>query len=303
MFLPVDFPSARGATDVGLRLNALKVGRLTCGYMQLHDPVRLATAEAENFHIDIPTRGRATMRAGLGRPIYGTPHTAGVFMPGRPVVIDSEAEFAQLSVMIPRDQMQLALEDLLSLDLPRPLEFTGEIDLSTAGAQTMLQVLQMVDEASNDQRGLLAHPLATQRMEQVLLHSLLFAQPHNYSSALTDPAPAAGQRPVSHAAELLRSNPERPWTVGHLASAVSLSVRSLQEGFRRSLDTTPMGYLQQVRLEMVHEELAAAEPGTLTVTEVAARWGFIHLGRFAAAYRARYAELPSDTLRSAARLL
>lgn len=303
IFLPVDFPTARGSTDVGLRLNALKVGRLTCGYMQFHDPVRLATAEAENFHIDIPTRGRATMRAGLARPIYGTPHTAGVFMPGRPVVIDSEAEFAQLSVMIPRDQMQLALEDLLSLDLPRPLEFTGEIDLGTAGAQTMLQVLQMVDEASNDQRGLLAHPLATQRMEQVLLHSLLFAQPHNYSSALTDPAPAAGQRPVSHAAELLRSNPERPWTVGQLASAVSLSVRSLQEGFRRSWDTTPMGYLQQVRLEMVHEALAAAEPGTLTVTEVAARWGFLHLGRFAAAYRARFAELPSDTLRSAARLL
>src|SRR5690349_14218822 len=99
VFLPVDFPSARSSSDVGLRLNALKVGGVTCGYMQFHDPVRLSTAEAANYHIDIPTSGRATMRAGLGRPIHGAADTAGVFMPGRPVVIDSGEDFAQISLM------------------------------------------------------------------------------------------------------------------------------------------------------------------------------------------------------------
>jgi AraC-like DNA-binding protein len=49
----------------------------------------------------------------------------------------------------------------------------------------------------------------------------------------------------------------------------------------------------------VHEELATAPPGTVTVTQVAIRWGFAHLGRFAAAYRAVFAERPSDTMRSA----
>lgn len=300
VFLPVDFPLARASNDVDLRLNALKVGRLKCGYMQFRNPMRLATAEARNYHIDIPTSGRATMRAGLGPLIHGTQQTAGVFMPGRPVVIDSGEDFAQVSVMIPRDQLQRELENLLDRELARPLEFTGDVDLTTPGARTMLKVLRMVDDASGDEGGVLAHPLATQRLEQVLLDSLLFAQPHNYAEELTAPRPAAGHRPISQAAELLRSNPERPWTVGELASAVSVSVRSLQEGFRRSLDASPMTYLQQVRLEMVHEELAAAAPGTQTVTEVAARWGFLHLGRFAAAYRAQFSERPSETLRSPA---
>jgi AraC-like DNA-binding protein len=34
------------------------------------------------------------------------------------------------------------------------------------------------------------------------------------------------------------------------------------------------------------------------VADVAFRWGFGHLGRFAEKYRERYGELPSETLKS-----
>ncbi|WP_085476567.1 helix-turn-helix domain-containing protein [Rathayibacter oskolensis] len=122
--------------------------------------------------------------------------------------------------------------------------------------------------------------------------------PHNYSSELTRPAPTAGPRPLSQAVELLRSRPEHPWTVSELAAAVSTSVRSLQEAFRRTLDTTPMAYLRRQRLERVREELLVTAAGAVSVTEVATRRGFIHLSRFAAIYRAAFSENPSDTLRS-----
>ena len=131
----------------------------------------------------------------------------------------------------------------------------------------------------------------------MLVQSLLFAQPHNYADLLVVPPPASGPRPVSQAVELLRSDPGHPWTVGDLAEAVSVSVRSLQEAFRRSLGTTPMAYLRRLRLENVHDELSRAEPGTVSVTEIATRWGFVHLGRFAAAYASAFGEQPSTTLR------
>ncbi len=301
IFLPVDFPAARTSSVIDMKLNALKVGRLTCGYMRFQDAVRLETAEAENYHIDIPTSGRAIMRAGLGPPIYGTRQTAGIFMPGRPVTIDCGERFAQLSLMIPRARLQLEAENLVGDCLARPLEFSAELDLTSPGAQLMMHALRIIDEASELEGGPLAHPLAMQRLEQVLMHSLLFAQRHNHSAALTLPSPAAGVRPISRAVELLLSNPAHPWTVTELAAQVSLSVRSLQDGFRRSLDSTPMAYLRRLRLEKVHDELAAAEPGSVRVTEAAARWGFVHLGRFAAAYRSEFGERPSDTIRSAAR--
>jgi AraC-like DNA-binding protein len=299
VFLPVDFPAARASTPVAMELNALRVGRVTCGYMRFQNAVQIETAEAEHFHIDIPTGGRARMRAAHGTPIYGTQQTAGVFMPGRSVELDCSERFAQISLMIPRDQLQLELENMLGTTLARPLQFTAELNLASPGGQLMMQTLQLIDHASDVAEGPLSHPLALQRLEQVLMHSLLFAQPHNHSALLARTSPAPAARPVSQAVELLRSSPAHPWTVGELAAAVSLSVRSVHEGFRRCLGTTPMAYLRQVRLEKVREELLAASPDTVGVTEVATRWGFVHLGRFAAAYCAAFSERPSDTLRSA----
>lgn len=297
VFLPVDFPSAPASSTVGLTLNAVIVGRVTCGFMRFHDAVRIDTAEAENYHVDIPTTGRATMQAALADPVYGTSNTAGIFMPGRPVSLDCSPRFSQLSLMLPRDDVRIELEDLLGGPAPRPLEFAAELRLDDPGGQTIMHALRMIDRAAQQKDGALAHPLAAQRLEQMLLHSLLFGQPHSYSAALTAPAPAAGTRPVAKAAELLRSDPGHPWTVAELAAAASTSVRSLQEAFRRSLDTTPMAYLRRVRLERAHDELTAAEPGAVTVTEVATRWGFLHLGRFAAAYALEFGEHPSTTLR------
>lgn len=298
VFLPVDFPSARASSIVDLRLNALTVGRVTCGYMRFRDAVCIETAEAENFHVDIPLSGRTTMQAAFGSPIYGTPGTAGVFMPGRPVQLDCGEGFAQLSVMIPRADLQRELEHLLGDEQVQPLEFTAELDATAPGGRMMMQALRAIDQASQLDGGPLSHPLARQRLEEVLMQSLLFAQPHNHSAALGGPAPSPGAHPVSRAVELLRGRPAHPWTVIELAAEVSVSVRSLQQGFRRTLHTSPMAYLRTVRLERVRDELSLAAPGTVSVTEVASRWGFVHLGRFAAAYRSAFGEHPSDTMRT-----
>ncbi|MDG4864145.1 helix-turn-helix transcriptional regulator, partial [Streptomyces sp. T-3] len=81
------------------------------------------------------------------------------------------------------------------------------------------------------------------------------------------------------------------------ALAARVSPRALQEAFRRHLDTTPLGYLRDVRLERAHQDLqTAARDGSATVSDVAYRWGFANLGRFAASYRSRYGHPPSMTL-------
>jgi transcriptional regulator GlxA family with amidase domain len=72
-------------------------------------------------------------------------------------------------------------------------------------------------------------------------------------------------------------------------------VRSLQAGFRKFKETTPAAYLRRIRLEAVHAELSLSE-NRLPVREVALKWGFTQMGRFAAQYRARFGHYPSETL-------
>lgn len=72
-----------------------------------------------------------------------------------------------------------------------------------------------------------------------------------------------------------------PLTVSSIASRSFVSVRSLQQGFRRHLGTSPMAYLRAVRLRRAHQTLLESDPSTVSVAAVAYRWGFSNLGRFA----------------------
>lgn len=297
VFLPLDFPAARPTSTVDMTLNALKVGTTTCAFVRFQDAVRIDTAEAANFIVNIPVAGRARMRAALQDPVLGTSQTAAVFTPGRPLELHFSERFSLIALMIQKGQLQLELENLLGDRAIRPLEFEAELNLASPGGKSILHTVHILDCATARVDGPLTHPLAAQGLERSLIQGLLFAQPHNYTATLTAASPAAGTRPLSKAVELLRSNPAHPWTVTELAAEVSVSVRSLQQEFRRSLDTTPTAYLRRLRLEEVRRELLAAEHGTVNVTDIATRWGFVHLGRFAAEYARAFGERPSTALR------
>ncbi|GAB3667519.1 hypothetical protein GCM10027596_36670 [Nocardioides korecus] len=51
-------------TVTGLRVGAVTVGRLTYGRQ-----ARLRTADAQDFHVNIPLRGSALSRSGTGEPV------------------------------------------------------------------------------------------------------------------------------------------------------------------------------------------------------------------------------------------
>jgi transcriptional regulator GlxA family with amidase domain len=96
----------------------------------------------------------------------------------------------------------------------------------------------------------------------------------------------------------MRAHADTPISIGALAAAAGVSARTLFEGFRRFRGVSPMAALKAVRLDAVNDELEAADPSA-SVTGVALKWGFVHLGRFAQDYRRRFGRLPSETLRRA----
>jgi AraC family ethanolamine operon transcriptional activator len=79
--------------------------------------------------------------------------------------------------------------------------------------------------------------------------------------------------------------------------AVHASRRTLQRAFNETLGMGPTRYFTLRRLTAVRSELHRSDPATVTVTEIAGKYGFWELGRFARDYQRVFRERPSETLR------
>lgn len=115
-----------------------------------------------------------------------------------------------------------------------------------------------------------------------------------------DAAPTAGHAHVHRAEEIMRARLEEPLRVAELAAAVGIGPRALQAAFATHRGKAPREVLTEMRLDAAQRRLVSASPDQ-SVTDIALGCGFAHLSRFAAAYRRRFGEPPSETLARAHR--
>ena len=147
-----------------------------------------------------------------------------------------------------------------------------------------------------------ASPLIRGEAYRLLATSLVHTFPNSALDALRDPLRAEPGRTdppvVRRAVEYIDSHAGDDIGPAEIADAAGVSPRALQHAFRRHRDTSPLEYLREVRMEGAHRDLRAGDPTRGdTVADVAHRWGFVHLGHFAARYRRRFGATPSETLR------
>lgn len=204
----------------------------------------------------------------------------------------------QLIVWFDRSSLEAHLGSLLGRTVRRPIRFSLGMNLTTPGSRSWLNIVELMRREAEGPGGMTSRPLVTTQLESLLMTQLLMAQPHTYTPALLGEQPRVAPLAVRRAMEVIEGHAAEPLTVAEIAECVGVGVRALQDGFRRHLDTTPLAYLREVRLDRIRTELLAADPGATTVTAIASRWGFLHPGRFSVAYRRQFGESPSETLRS-----
>lgn len=297
LYLPHRLHLPAGVNDVQLELSAARFGRVTAGVLGYGRALGMTTADLVDLHIDVPLRGTVLLDDGRGGSTVAAAGRAAVFDPGAPATLEWSADSTQLCLMVPRAAVEEELEWVLGRSLPVPLGFAFDLDLRTGPGRGWWSVLRVLLDEITRPSGLVERPEAVRHVEALVLEGLLQAQPHTLSELLLREQRAGSAGTVARAVQLLRDRPTEPWTTARLAAEVHLSVRALQEAFKRDLDATPMGYLRDVRMHAARGSLLSADPGTASVQSVASQHGFLHAGRFAAAYARRYGELPSTTLR------
>ncbi|QHO71513.1 hypothetical protein ACH79_01640 [Bradyrhizobium sp. CCBAU 051011] len=111
-------------------------------------------------------------------------------------------------------------------------------------------------------------------------------------STVTSPLP----RGVRRALDAMRANIGHTWRLTELAAIAGVSARTLQRQFLTFVGNTPRAVLREIGLECARRELLQGTPHT-KIMDVSLRCGFPHFGRFSIAYRRRYGETPSQTLK------
>ena len=228
--------------------------------------------------------GRDTVEIGAGR--------GAVIGPYEKFCFDIDDAFDQIVVRLDRRRVESACAAMLGSDRTRPVHFELALHRMPQTWGNLLEAaanLATLDSA-------LAHPRLHAQLEDMIVTSLLLSQPNSWSAAISGYGSAAPHAQVRRAMDYMRDHIDAPLRLGDIAKDCGMSLRSLQAGFQRDLGISPGRWLRAQRLERAHDTLLAAIPGSTTVTEVALRWGFPHLGEFAARYSARFGEKPSETL-------
>ncbi|UWZ34808.1 AraC family transcriptional regulator [Dactylosporangium roseum] len=291
----LELPSPGGRLDA--RLHVARLRNITVGYVTYGTSVNTHFgAEDSPFVAHVPIAGSVAVDA----PGYGlqSEGVGSVISPSLPTTVRWSRTSAQVAIRLDHQALHAELADLVTNPLSHPLRFQPCMSMESRGVRGWTSAISWLVAELDRGSGLVDHPLVVASVEQVIMRGLLIAQSHTYTSHLDAYTRSARSSVIRAVAEQMDASPQTPFTVDMLARQAGISVRALQKGFRREFAVSPLEYLRAVRLKRAREELLRAGPSEgVTVTDVATRWGFGHLGWFGQRYRERYGESPSKTLR------
>lgn len=282
---PLSHDSAAGSVLESSTMGSLRFARIGFGAA-----VSIESVHPGAYGINIPLTG-SIVSVTNGTEVTSTPGLATICPPDTPTVITQWSSSCEIiGFKVDRDYLQREMDRVLGRpgqSLPRQLDLRVG-----AGAEWLRLVRSVADQAFGDSV-LLHSQQVTDHLSGALTTALVLA------AMPDDDTGAGGIRPriVKRVIDAVHEDPSRPWTAGELAELVGVSVRRMQQGFREYVGMTPTEYLADVRLARVHDDLTGRADSS-TVSEIASRWGLMHNGRFAAAYRRKYGVSPSQTLRS-----
>jgi AraC-like DNA-binding protein len=145
---------------------------------------------------------------------------------------------------------------------------------------------------------LLAHGEVNRAIEQDLLHTLINCLASSDEAHEHSGPERYHIKIMQRYEEILAKNSERQLQIPKLCADIGVSERTLRACCEKFLGMSPAQHIRLQRPGRVRTALRHADSSTVTVADLARRFGFWELGRFAGLYQNLFGELPSATLRS-----
>jgi AraC-like DNA-binding protein len=281
------------------RMADIRISHVATGFGHLfgvrHGAAIHATSAGaiHSFQVMVPLRGRLVGQTGSGE-VSAAAGTALVYSPRDHLDTYWSEDCVALVLSVPEERLlSVARESRFPLKAPA-LKLRSLMSLRQGSGRSFANALGVICQESADPDSAFSRGLTARSLETTLLLALLLSQ-------YDDGAPAVSlshrrRHCVDSALDLIAARGDADLGIQDLVDASGASARTLQYAFMERFGVGPMTYLKQARLRRVREFLRAAQPGSCTVGDIAARWGFYNGSAFARAYCKMFGELPSRTL-------
>ncbi|WP_271911399.1 AraC family transcriptional regulator [Vreelandella alkaliphila] len=273
------------------------LGNVAIGTLEYATRVTIGIADLPHYYsISLPLRGSQNFEL-QGNAFNSDSAVAAIISPSQPLRLSMDEQCQKRLVRLSRQAIEHKLAQLLGRNLHRPVIFDSRMPLS-GRAQEWWRMVANLQEMLAAEGSLCDLPEVWYNFENSLITSLLYTQPHNYSNELLDRQQG---RPayLTHLETLFLASLDSPLSLADLERAAGVSRKRLYRDFHTHFGVSPIAHFRQLRFEQVRKRLGRATPNE-SVSSTAMECGFQQLGRFSQEYRARFGELPSETLQKVA---
>lgn len=287
-YFPHQLTPLGGGREPRLTLRTLDLGPVLIGYVGWGADVEIACDYPSAYEVNLPLTGHLESRGRRGA-VTSVSGQATIFRADTPSLISHwDATCTVLGVKFDRDWLDREAERVLGAE---PVRVAGvlpdQLRLEDGAARDWQHLIKGLSSQVRDHFFFGELPVVRQQLAGAVAAGFLLSSCPDLGRG-----PVVRPRAIARVVDAVRDDPARAWTAAEMAAVAGTTVRRLQEGFREWVGCTPMQHLVGVRLQRARADLEA-HPG-VSVSEVAARWGFSSASRFAAAFRQRYGCLPSQ---------
>ncbi len=285
------------ANDLATEVYEADFCRSSLSHTRYGTAVNINAGQLNSYYlIQVPWEGSIEITNGKHCAAY-KPGLGSIISPTVPMQMRWAPGASTYTVKLSKHALESRLSIMLGEDLHAPLVFEPVLDFSSPQGQRWSSAVEFArQQLTLSSVGSLEQPIA-QLLEDTLCLMALEQLPHNYSNKSNKVSAALAPKPVRRARQYIIDNLQNDIFLDDLANETAISPSSLSKHFKRYYGQSPMQYIRARKLDAVHQILKQSYT-EVSVTEIALKFGFNHLGRFSQYYREKFGESPSTTLKN-----
>jgi AraC-like DNA-binding protein len=276
-------------------LDHLALGALSVMRFSFRSPVVIETcALNDSYILCLPVSGSSQYRHGSGSSI-ASPSQPSIVGGGERFQFVTSADYDAIIVCIKRSDLEHSWGQLAGDLPPRPICFSSELTTDGVAWRAIEPVLHTLANSSMFEQAGVSPDSLYSRVSDMLISTLLLNQPHSHLQCSPHQERSDSAR-LRRAKSFMLENLEEQLSLAIIAQALNMPARSIQAAFQAAEGMGPMQWLRLQRLLAVRQVLLVSSCVSTRISDVAPRFGFLHLGEFSQLYRRTFGERPSETL-------